>query len=126
MLLVDLLPHHHFNVLHLVGRYRVQNAGCRYSCFFVSIAQMILAALLAMAVVASRNGLSAMIFTVQRSTFSGERFAMTAREVILTTSSFRMYRSPFLLILPSFSLPPLVLLSGVKPSNAAKSRPVRN
>lgn len=40
------------------------------------------AALLAMAVVASRNGLSAMIFAVHRSTFSGERFAITARVCI--------------------------------------------
>ena len=90
MLLVDLIPHHHVNVLHLVGSWCDQNAGCRYSCFFVSIAQMLLAALLAIAVVAKRNGLSAMIFAVHRSTFSGERFAITARDVMPTTSSLRM------------------------------------
>ena len=48
------------------------------------------AALLAMATVASRNGLSAMILAVQRSTFSGERYAMTARDVMPTTNSLRM------------------------------------
>ena len=37
-----------------------------------------------------------------------------------------MYRSPFFVILPSLSLPPLDLLSGVRPSQAAKSRPVLN
>jgi hypothetical protein len=54
------------------------------------MAQMIRAALFAIAVVARRNGLSAMIFAVHRSTFSGERFAITARDVMPTTSSFRM------------------------------------
>ena len=90
MLVVDLLPHHHFNVLHLVSSWRGQNAGCRYSCFFVSTAQMARAALLGMAVVANRNGLLAMIFAVQRSTFSGERFAITARDIMPTTISLRM------------------------------------
>ncbi len=48
------------------------------------------AALFAIAVIANRNGLSAMILAVQRSTFSGERFAITAREVMPTTNSLRM------------------------------------
>ena len=84
------------------------------------------AALFAIAVVANRNGFSAMILAVQRSTFSGERLAMTARDVMPTTNNLRMYRSPFLVIFPSRSFPPLDLLSGVSPSQAARSRPVRN
>ena len=51
---------------------------------------MILAALLAIAVVANLNGLLAMIFAVHRSTFSGERFAITARDVMPTTNSLRI------------------------------------
>ena len=40
------------------------------------------AALFAIATVASRNGFSAMILAVHKSTFSGERFAITARDVM--------------------------------------------
>lgn len=98
--LVVLIPHHHFDVLHLVRSRRGQNAGCRYSCFFVSIAETARAALLAIAVVASRNGLSAMIFAVHRPAFSGERFAITARVAIPTANSLRMQRSPCFVILP--------------------------
>ncbi len=43
-----------------------------------------------LSVVANRNGLSAMIFAVHRSPFSGERLAITARDVIPTSNSLRM------------------------------------
>ena len=37
-----------------------------------------------------------------------------------------MYASPFFVIRPSLSLPPLDLFNGVRPSHAARSRPLRN
>ena len=97
-----------------------------YSSRFVSMAQMIRADLLAMATVASRNGFSASSFAVHVSVFSGLFLAISARDVIPMISSFRMYRSPFLVIRPSRSRPPLDLFNGVKPNHAAKSRPVLN
>lgn len=87
---------------------------------------MIRADLFAMATVASRNGFSASIFAVQISAFSGFLFAINARDVIPMIKSLRMYLSPFLVIRPSLSLPPLDLLNGVKPNQAARSRPVLN
>ncbi len=57
---------------------------------------------------------------------NGPFLACNARDVIPTTSNLRRYLSPIFVIFPSFSLPPLDLLSGVKPSQAARSRPVLN
>src|SRR6056297_729908 len=87
---------------------------------------MIRADLFAMATVASRNGFSASILAVQVSAFSGLFFAISARDVIPTINSFLIYRSPFLVIRPRRSFPPLDLFRGVSPSHAARSRPVLN
>jgi len=87
---------------------------------------MIRADLFAMATVANRNGFSASIFAVQISAFSGLFLAIKARDVIPMINSFRMYRSPFLVIRPRRSFPPLDLFKGVRPNHAARSRPVLN
>ena len=79
-----------------------------------------------MATVANLNGFSASILAVQMSAFSGLFLAIKARDVMPTINSFRMYRSPFLVIFPRRSFPPLDLFSGVKPNYAARSRPVLN
>lgn len=51
-----------------------------------------------MATVANLNGFSASILAVQMSAFSGLFLAIKARDVMPTINSFRMYRSPFLVI----------------------------
>jgi hypothetical protein len=43
-----------------------------------------------------------------------------------TTSSHRKYRLPYLVILPSLSLPPVVCCFGTKPIQAARLRPEEN
>lgn len=87
---------------------------------------MIRADLLAIATVASLKGFWSSNFAVQMSAFSGLFLAISARDVIPTISNFRRYLSPFFVMRPRRSLPPLDLLSGVRPSHAAKSRPVSN
>ena len=52
--------------------------------------------------------------------------ATRSTEVAPSTSSFLMYRLPCLVMAPSFSLPPLEFCLGVRPSQAAKSRPDLN
>ena len=52
---------------------------------------MIRADLLAMATVANLNGFSASSFAVQVSAFSGLFLAISARDVMQTISSFRIY-----------------------------------
>jgi len=52
--------------------------------------------------------------------------ATRSTEVHPTTSILRKYRLPFLVMTPSFSLPPLEYWFGVIPSEALKSRPDLN
>lgn len=96
----------------------------RFSFPFVRIVRIILGVFFAIAIVDKRNGLSRSIFTVKTSALLGWVFARIARDVMPTMSGFRMHRSPFLVILPRRSLPPLDLFNGVKPSQTAKALPV--
>jgi hypothetical protein len=61
-----------------------------YTLVFSKAWPLRFAALLVLAVVACRDGLSAMIFAVHRSTFSGEHFAITAKDIMPTTNSLQM------------------------------------
>jgi len=79
-----------------------------------------------MATVANRVGLRSSIEAVHGSTLSGLVLAALTRADIPTTRSCRKYRSPMRDILPSLSLPPEDLLSGVNPIQAARSRPLLN
>ena len=92
----------------------------------VSTAQTIRAVLLAMATVATRAGLRSSKDVSHLLARSGWDRVCRTSDVIPTTSNDRRYWSPILVIRPSFSLPPLDLFAGVKPSQAANSRPLRN
>src|ERR1700730_12539243 len=90
------------------------------------VAQRILASLLASATVTSRAGFFASRPTIQ-SRKSPLRLPTTfSSEVAPNTSSFLMYRFPCLVMAPSAFLPPFEFCLGVRPSQAAKSRPDLN
>src|SRR5271166_4520760 len=71
------------------------------------IAQHILASLLANATATSRSGFLARIATIHSAREPLYLWATRRTEVQPTTSILRRYRLPFLVIAPSFSLPPL-------------------
>lgn len=90
------------------------------------IAQTTRAILLAMATLATRAGLRASKARRRGSAASGLCRARRIREVAPITRSFLRYRSPILVMRPSRSFPPLEFCDGVRPSQAANSRPERN
>lgn len=92
----------------------------------VSTTQTIRAALLAIATVARPVGLRLSTSLTQGSALSGFRMAAPTRDVIPMTKSFRRYWSPIVAIRQRRSLPPLDVLSGVNPIQAAESRALRN
>lgn len=90
------------------------------------IAQTTRAVWFAMATVATRTGLRASKATSRGSAVSGLRFTRLMSDVMPTTSSVQRYLSPILVMRPSLSLPPLECCRGVRPNQAANSRPERN
>ncbi len=84
------------------------------------------AVLFAIATVASRGDLRSSSATAHGSTRSGLTFICLRRAVIPVTNNRLTYRSPIFEIRPSRSLPPLDRFKGVRPSQAANSRPFRN
>lgn len=82
------------------------------------------AVLFAMATVARRDGLRASSLRAHGSRVSGSCRARFSRDVMPITSRRRMELSPFFVILPNRSLPPLDRFNGVRPSQAANSRPL--
>src|SRR6056297_2022344 len=108
------------------GSFSFQVVWGVYGSLRVRTAQAIRAVLLAMATVATRAGLRSSNDVSHLLARSGcDRVCLTS-DVIPTTSSCLMYWSPIFVIRPSFSLPPLDLFAGVKPSQAANSRPFLN
>ena len=97
-----------------------------YGSFFVKTAQTIRAVLFAMATVAKRAGLRSKSEVSHLFARSGWDFVCLTSEVIPTTSNWRKYWSPILVIRPNRSFPPLDRFVGVKPSQAANSRPFWN
>ena len=97
-----------------------------YGSLRVKTAQTILAVLLAMATVATRAGLRSSNDVNHLLARSGWDHVCRTSDVMPTTSRDRKYWSPIFVIRPSFSLPPLDLFAGVKPSQAANSLPFRN
>ncbi len=89
-------------------------------------AQMIRAVLFAMATVATRGSLRSRKAIAHGSTRSGLTFIWFNRAVMPVTSRRLRYRSPIFEMPPKRSLPPLERLRGVRPSQAANSRPLRN
>lgn len=92
----------------------------------VRTAHIIRAVLLAIAIAATLLGLRDRMSANHGSNFSGSNRIERIREVMPRTSNRRMYWSPILEICPSRSFPPLDLLSGVSPNQAANSRPLLN
>src|SRR5271168_1886959 len=90
------------------------------------IAQQILASLLASATATRRSGFLARNAAIHSARAPLRLPATRSADVQPTTSIFRMYRLPCLVMAPSFSLPPLEFCLGVNPSHAAKSRPDLN
>jgi hypothetical protein len=86
------------------------------------IAQQILASLLASATATRRSGFLARNAAIQAARAPLRLPATRSAEAHPTTSIFRRYRSPCLVMAPSFSLPPVEFYRGVKPSHAAKPR----
>jgi len=94
----------------------------KHSPVFI-IAQRIRATLLAMATVTSLAGFFASRPTIQSRKAPLRLPTTLSSEVAPKTSSFLMYRLPCLVMPPSVCLPPLEFCLGVRPSQAAKSRP---
>ena len=96
----------------------------RYGSFLVRTAQTMRAALFAIATAATLPGFRAMMSANHGSYRSGFLVIWRIRDIMPMTSNRRMYRSPIFEIRPNCSLPPLERFRGVRPSQAAKSRPV--
>src|SRR6185312_3584590 len=98
--------------------------GALYVSCLTSSAQTIRAILLASATVTSMRGLRASICSSQEP-LGAPRLPACFTTALLPMMSRRLsVRSPILDIAPSFCLPPVDLRRGVRPSQAAKSRPL--
>src|SRR4051794_24433448 len=100
-------------------------AGTPYVPPLTSRAQTMRAVLLARATVTSIRGLRASIRASQEPSAAPRRPAQRTTALAPRMSTRRIVRSPILEMAPSLRLPPVDLYSGVRPSQAAKSRPAR-
>ncbi len=91
-----------------------------------SDAQAVRAILLATATMTSMRGLRASMRSSQEPAGGPSLSALHTTALAPMISSRRSVRSPIFDVAPSFCLPPVECCSGVRPAQAAKSRPLRN
>lgn len=109
--------------LTLASAYAATNAGALKSSCLVSKAQTILAILLASATDTSMRGLRANMLSSQEPAGAPNLQACRTIELPPMISKRLIVRSPIFEMEPSFGLPPVECCNGVRPSQAAKSRP---
>ena len=122
----DKVPSLHWSCKLLCLRRCVQTDLTLYGSFRFSTAQIMRAVLLAMATAATLLGLRDRMSANHGSNLSGSDLMDRIRDVMPKTSNRRMYWSPIFEMWPNRSFPPLDLLSGVSPSQAANSLPLLN
>jgi hypothetical protein len=100
--------------------------GSLWSSSRTSVAQSMRAILLASAIATSMRGFRASIRASHDPGRPPPRPRQWTINIAPTISRRRMSRCPIFEVRPSFCLPPLECYRGTRPSQAAKSRPLRN